>query len=161
MKGGLLVVLAVVASFAGCQSIRNFSQERSSRNNEFGRAWISDQILPAEINISGSWKSRDWGDAFFSQADRTIKGHLGNFPVEGVVSGSKAYLLLSSGRGWYHYSVVLEMPAPHLLIGYYSRSIPYRSSNRRDIRLDRVGPPLENERFLQVPKAKTDAPAAR
>lgn len=141
MKGGLLVVLAVVASFTGCQSVRNFSQERYSRNNEFGRAWISDQILPAEINLSGTWKSRDWGDAFFSQTDRTIKGHLGNYPVEGVVSGSKAYLLVGSGGGWYHYSVVLEMPAPNLLLGYYSRSIPYRSSNRRDVRLDRTGPP--------------------
>ena len=140
MKGGLLVALAVAASFIGCQSIRNFSQERYSRNNEFGHAWISDQIFPAEINISGSWRSRDWGDTFFSQTDRTIKGHLGNYPVDGVVSGSKAYLLASSG-GWYHYSIVLEMPAPHLLIGYYSRSIPYRSSTRRDIRLDRAGPP--------------------
>ncbi len=140
MKGGLLVALAVAASFIGCHSVRNFSQERYSRNNEFGHAWISDQIFPAEINISGSWKSRDWGDTFFSQTDRTIKGHLGNYPVDGVISGSKAYLLASSG-GWYHYSIVLEMPAPHLLIGYYSRSIPYRSSTRRDIRLDRAGPP--------------------
>lgn len=141
MKGGLLVVLAVVASYPGCQSVRDFSQERYSRNNEFGRAWISDQILPAEINVSGTWKSRDWGDTFFSQTDRTIKGHLGNYPVEGVVSGAKAYLLVGSGGGWYHYSVVLEMPAPNLLLGYYSRSIPYRSSNRRDVRLDRTGPP--------------------
>ena len=140
MKGGLLVALAVAASFIGCHSVRNFSQERYPRNNEFGHAWISDQIFPAEINISGSWKSRDWGDTFFSQTDRTIKGHLGNYPVDGVISGSKAYLLASSG-GWYHYSIVLEMPAPHLLIGYYSRSIPYRSSTRRDIRLDRAGPP--------------------
>ena len=96
MKGGLIVVLAVAASFSGCQSIRDFSQERYSRNNEFARAWLSDQILPAEINISGSWRSRDWGDSFFSQTDRMIKGSLGNYPVEGVVSGSKAYLLASS-----------------------------------------------------------------
>jgi hypothetical protein len=140
LRGGLLVVLAVVASFTGCQSIRHLSQERYSRNIEFGHAWISDQILPAEINIAGSWKSRDWGEAFFSQADRTVKGHLGEYHVDGVVSGPKAYLLASSG-GWYHYSVVLEMPTPNLLLGYYSRSIPYRSSNRRDLRLDRVGPP--------------------
>ena len=77
MKGGLLVVLAVAASLSGCQNIRNFSQERYAQNNEFARAWLSDHILPAEINISGSWKSRDWGDSFFSQADRMIKGNLG------------------------------------------------------------------------------------
>jgi hypothetical protein len=139
LKGGLLVVL-VAASLTGCQAIRNFSQERYSRNTESGHAWISDQILPAEINISGSWNSRDWGSAFFWQKDRTVKGNLGSYPVDGVVSGSKAYLLASSG-GWYYYSIVLEMPAPNLLLGYYSRSIPYQSSNRRDVRLDRTGPP--------------------
>ena len=141
MKGGLLVVLAVAVSLSGCQSVRNFSQERYARNNEFGRAWLSDQILPAEINISGSWRSRDWGDSFFSQTERVIRGNLGNYPVEGVVSGAKAYLLASSGGGWFHYSVVLEMPAPNVLLGHSSRSIPYRSSNRQDIRLDRTGLP--------------------
>jgi hypothetical protein len=59
--------------------------------------------------------------------------------VDGAVSGRKVYLLASQG-GSYYYSIVLEMPSPNLLIGYYSRSIPYMSSNRRDIRLDRTGP---------------------
>ena len=140
MKGGLLALLAVATSFlTACHTLRNFSQERYSRSTEFGHAWISDQILPAEINVAGSWNSRDWGGTFLSQTDRTVKGHLGNYPVDGVVSGSKAYLLASSG-GWYYYSVVLEMPSPNILIGYYSRSIPYQSSKRRDIRLDRTGP---------------------
>ena len=107
MKGGLLVVLALMASLSGCQTLSRFSAERSSRNIESGHAWISDQILPAEINVS--------------------------------VSGRKAYLLASQG-GRYYYSIVLEMPSPNLLIGYYSRSIPYQSSSRRDIRLDRTGP---------------------
>ena len=139
MKGGLLVVLAIGASLTGCQTLNRFSAERSSRNIEFGHAWISDQILPAEIIVAGSWKSRDWGDAFLSQADRTVKGRIGDYQVDGVVSGAKAYLLASSG-GLYRYTVILEMPSPNLLIGYYSRSIPYQSSSRRDIRLDRTGP---------------------
>jgi hypothetical protein len=139
LKGGLPVVLAIVASLTGCQTLNRFAAERASRNIEFGHAWISDQILPAEINVAGSWKSRDWGDAFLSQADRTVKGRIGDYQVDGAVSGAKAYLLASSG-GWYQYSVILEMPSPNLLIGYYSRSIPYQSSSRRDIRLDRTGP---------------------
>jgi len=138
LKSGLRLVLAVAAFLTGCQAFRNFSEERSSRNIEFGHAWISDQMLPAEINVAGSWKSRDWGNAFLSQTDRTIKGRVGEYPVDGVVSGRKAYLLASYG-GRYYYSIVLEMPSPNLLIGYYSRSIPYKSSNRRDIRLDRTG----------------------
>jgi hypothetical protein len=143
LSRGLLVVVAVVASLAGCQSIQSFSNERYSRNNEFARAWLSDQILPAEINVSGSWRSQDWGDALFSQADQKITGHFGKYTIEGMASGSKAYLVVSS-EGWHYYSMGLEMPAPPLLIGYYSPSIPYRSSNRRDIRLDRVGPPPPN-----------------
>jgi hypothetical protein len=139
LKGGLLVVLAVAVSLTGCQTLRNLSEERYSRNVAFGHAWISDQILPAEINVAGSWKSRDWGDVFLSQTNRAVKGHIGQYPVDGVVSGPKAYLLASQG-GWYSYSVVLEMPSPNVLIGYYSRSIPYQSSKRRDIRLDRSGP---------------------
>ena len=139
MKGDRLVVLAVAALLTGCQTLGNLSEERYSRNIEFGHAWISDQILPAEINVAGSWKSSEWGGVFLSQTDRTVKGHIGDYQVDGVVSGPKAYLLASQG-GWYHYSVVLEMPSPNLLLGYYSRSIPYQSSKRRDIRLDRIGP---------------------
>ncbi|HEY5707511.1 MAG TPA: hypothetical protein VIS96_18280 [Terrimicrobiaceae bacterium] len=136
MKGGLLVVLAVAAGLTGCQTLRNISEERDSRNVEFGHAWISDQMFPAEINVVGSWTSRDWGEASLSQTDRVVKGQVGDYPVDGVVSGAKVYLLASHG-GRYVYSIVLEMPSPNLLIGYYSRSIPYQSSNRRHIRLDR------------------------
>jgi hypothetical protein len=139
LKGGLLVVVAVAASLTGCQTYWHLSDESRARNIEFGHAWISDQILPAEINVGGSWTSRDWGDVFLSQSDRAVKGHVGEYPVDGAVSGRKAYLLASQG-GRYYYSIVLEMPSPNLLIGYYSRSIPYQSSNRRDIRLDRTGP---------------------
>lgn len=121
---------------AGCAEIQQFTQERYSRNNDTGRAWLSDQMLPAEMDLTGTWKSADWGDAFFAQNDRTARGHLGDYPVEGVVSGKKAYLLASE-NGWHYYSVILEMPAPNILIGYYSRSIPYTSGSRRDIRLDR------------------------
>jgi hypothetical protein len=139
LKGGLLVVVAVAASLTGCQTYRHLSEESRARNIEFGHAWISDQILPAGINVAGSWKSRDWGDGFLSQMDRAVKGNVGEYQVDGAVSGRKAYLLASQG-GRYHYSIVLEMPSPNLLIGYYSPSIPYKSGNRRDIRLDRTGP---------------------
>ena len=94
---------------------------------------------PAEVNVGGSWHSSDWGKAFLAQNDRTVNGYLGDYIIEGVVSGRKAYLLARDGD-WYYYTIVLEMPAPQLLLGYYSRSIPYRSGNRGDIRLDRRAP---------------------
>ena len=122
----------------GCQviddAVGEFNSKRYARHNEPGNAWLSDQMLPAEINISGSYRSRDWGPSFFSQNGREIRGHLGDYPVKGVVSGNKAYMVLMYD-GWYYYSVVLEMPNPGLLVGYFSRGVPYRRDARRDIEL--------------------------
>jgi hypothetical protein len=139
LRERLILILAGVVSLTGCETVSRLSEERYSNNVAMGHAWISDQILPAEINVAGSWKSREWGEVFLSQTGRAVKGHVGDYPVDGVVSGQKVYLLASQG-GWYHYSLVLEMLSPNLLIGYYSRSVPYQSSKRRDIRLDRTGP---------------------
>lgn len=133
----IFALLAILLTLAGCETVRDFNKERYSRNNALGEAWLSDQMFPPEISISGNFKSSAWGKAFFAQTDNKVRGYLGDFPVEGVVSGKKAYLLVSQG-GWYYYSVVLEMPAPNILIGYYSRSVPYEVNKRADIRLDRL-----------------------
>lgn len=132
-----VLLLAAVTLLAGCETVRDFNKERYSRNNALGDAWLSDQMFPPEISVSGNWKSAVWGKAFFAQTDNKVRGYLGDYPVEGVVSGRKAYLLVSQG-GWYYYSVVLEMPAPDILIGYYSRSVPYEVNKRVDLRLDRL-----------------------
>ena len=131
------LIALVSLALAGCETIGNFTKERYARNNDRGRAWLSDQVLPPEINVTGTWKSDSWGGTFLAQTGQVVRGHLGDYPVEGVVSGRKAYLLASES-GWYYYSVVLEMPGPDVLIGYYSRSVPYKSGRRHDIRLDRA-----------------------
>jgi hypothetical protein len=132
----IFALLAAVAALAGCETVGQFNKERYSRNNALGEAWLSDQMFPPEISVAGNWKSPAWGKAFLAQTDNKVRGYLGDYPVEGVVSGKKAYLLVSQG-GWFHYSIVLEMPAPQVLIGYYSRSVPYEMNKRADIRLDR------------------------
>jgi hypothetical protein len=131
------LLLAAVWVLAGCEAVRDFTGERYSRNHALGQAWLSDQMFAPEIFISGEWKSAEWGRAFFAQTDNKVRGYLGDYQVEGVVSGKKAYLLVSQG-GWYYYSVILEMPAPNVLLGYYSRSVPYEVNRRNDIRLDRM-----------------------
>lgn len=131
------LLLAAILALAGCETVRDFNKERYSRNNALGSAWLSDQMFPPEISVAGNWKSATWGKAFFAQTDNKVRGYLGDYPVEGVVSGKKAYLLVSQG-GWYYYSVVLEMPAPQILIGYYSRGVPYEVNKRVDLRLDRL-----------------------
>lgn len=136
----LVLLLALAVSLGGCETVDNvlnFNKERYARNNDQGKAWLSDQLLPAEANISGKWKCDDWGPSAFAQTDRIVRGHLGQFPVEGVVSGRKAYLCVSDG-GWIYYSVVLDIAGPDMLVGYYSRSVPYKSDQRKDIRLDRA-----------------------
>lgn len=131
------LLLAILLALAGCETVRDFNKERYSRNNALGTAWLSDQMFPPEISIAGNWTSTAWGKAFFAQTDNKVRGYLGDYPVEGVVSGRKAYLLASQD-GWYHYSIVLEFPAPNILIGYYSRSVPYEVNKRVDMRLDRL-----------------------
>ena len=136
MKSVFLTVLAVAMALSGCETVQEFSREANTRNNEVGRGWLSDQILPAELDVSGAWKSAAWGEALFVQTGRDIRGNLGDYPVEGVVSGRKVCLLARRG-GRFDYSIIFEMPAPGILLGYSSRSIPYEIENRREIRLDR------------------------
>ena len=136
MKSFFLTLLTVAMVLTGCETVQEFSREANTRNNEAGRGWLSDQIVPAELDVAGTWKSAAWGEVLFVQAGRDIRGNLGDYPVEGVVSGKKVCLLARRG-GRYDYSIILETPAPGILIGYSSRSIPYQIDNRRDIRLDR------------------------
>lgn len=134
----LLAMAAISALLPGCQTVEDaigsFNAKRYARHNEPGERWLSDQMQPANINVSGNYRSRAWGSSFLAQNGREVRGHIGDYPVKGVVSGNKAYLLLSSD-GWYYYSAVLEMPNPGLLVGYYSRGVPYRRDSRRDIEL--------------------------
>lgn len=136
MKRILMLAVAVFA-LAGCETLGKFQSGRYATNNNLGRAWLSDQILPPEVDVSGNWRSEIWGRTFLAQNGSEVRGNLGDYPVEGVVSGRKAYLLASQG-GWYYYSIILEMPAPNILIGYYSRGVPYKTSGRVDLRLDRM-----------------------
>lgn len=118
----------------GCSVISQFNAGRYDRHNALGDAWLSDQVLEPSINITGRYVSPDWGESFFSQYGRDVRGHLGDYPVKGVVSGNKVYLLVSES-GWYYYSAILEMPQPGVLNGYYSRSVPYKKDLRHSLQL--------------------------
>ncbi len=140
MSGRAILIAAFLAALTGCQTLGDFNSKRYERNNDLGRAWLSDQILPGEISVAGRWNVPDWGVAVLAQTDRTVRGVLGDYAVEGVVSGRRAYLLASTG-GWFSYSIVLEAPVPDILIGYYSGSVPYESNRRQDIRFNRKSTP--------------------
>lgn len=116
----------------GCAVVSELNTRRMERNNAPGEEWLSDQMEPAQINISGAYRSPDWGMALLKQEGRRVRGHIGDYPVEGVVSGTKAFLLLTES-GWHIYSMVLEMPKPGILTGRWSRAVPYRRDFSRDV----------------------------
>lgn len=133
--GGVAVALMVT----GCGPIREFQMKRTDRHNEAGEIWLSDQMFPPEVDVSGTYRTPGWGTSLLVQNGRDVRGHLGDYPVKGVVSGKRVYLLVSDG-GWYYYSAILEVPREGLLVGYYSRSVPYRRSIRRDLQLIAIEP---------------------
>lgn len=130
----IVAALLVLATLCGCSFVREFNDGRYNRNNKNGDRWLSDQLDPAGINISGNWVSDDWGQASLVQDDRKITGTIGGYAVRGVVSGEHAYLLIAQGE-WYYYSAVLELQRPGLLTGRFSRAIPYVKALSRPMRL--------------------------
>jgi hypothetical protein len=66
-----------------------------------------------------------------------VGGKLGDYDVRGVVSGHRAYLLLSEA-GWNYYAAVLERQGPGVLAGHFSRAIPFAKSFGRPMRLEQL-----------------------
>lgn len=124
-------------AMVGCAQFDKFQTQRRERVDALGRAWLSDQILPAEIDVAGRWQARGWGKSSLTQNGRDVRGTLGDYAVEGVVSGPRAYLL-TRRNGWTRHAILLEQPVKDILIGYSSRTIPYRINDRQDLRLDRI-----------------------
>jgi hypothetical protein len=135
----LLGGLALAVVFVGCGPIQEFRMKRTDRHNEAGELWLSDQMFPPAVDVSGTYRTPDWGTSLLVQNGRDVRGHLGDYPVKGVVSGQRVYLLVSEG-GWYYYSAILEVPRDGVLVGYYSRSVPYRKSMRRDLQMFAIEP---------------------
>ncbi|MCX7868484.1 MAG: hypothetical protein N2322_00905 [Terrimicrobiaceae bacterium] len=131
----IFIPLAAAALLLGaCETVRDFNTMRKDRNNAPGDTWLSDQMESAQITVSGTYRVPGWGQAFLDQQGRNVRGYVGDYPVRGVVSGTKAYLLRMES-GWYRYSMILEMPRPGVLVGYWSRAIPFRREFRREVQM--------------------------
>lgn len=125
-----LVVLLCAFAFSSC------NKEKYQRNNAAGDAWLAQHSQGARVSIGGQWSSADWGAAALTQNGRRVTGTLGNYSVEGVVSGYKAYLLLTS-NGWVFYTAELERFSDGSLVGLYSSSVPFSSADQQGILLRR------------------------
>ena len=103
------------------------------------RPWLHGKDKPAEIDISGQWGSNDWGSANFSQNGNIITGSLGDFTVEGVVSGKDVYLLVTY-QGSLHYTAHLSPLNIYTLSGKYSEGgFVDKNPDRRHIKLTSLG----------------------
>jgi hypothetical protein len=128
----ILATCLTAAILCGCNS-----PEKYASNNAAARQWLANQTQRATINVSGTWHSDDWGSSYFTQTGRTVTGHLGNYPVKGVVSGNEAYLTVES-NGWVYYTAILTRPTRDRLEGYYSRRVPYSAPHRESLVLVRT-----------------------
>jgi hypothetical protein len=81
---------------------------------------------PPKIEITGRWRDTQgsgfftWGEGYLHQEQNKISGVIGDYNIEGVVSGKTVYLVLLYG-GIVHYTARLEM-FQDLLTGNYFKA---------------------------------------
>ena len=81
---------------------------------------------PPEIDITGKWQDVQgtsfftWGEGYLRQEKNKISGAIGDYNIEGVVSGKIVYLVFLSG-GRVYYTARLEM-FRDLLTGNYFKA---------------------------------------
>ncbi len=79
---------------------------------------------PAEIDITGKWHDTQgtgfftWGEGYLRQERNKISGTIGDYNIEGVVSGKTVYLVFLSG-GRVYYTARLEMFQNSLTGNYF------------------------------------------
>ncbi len=83
---------------------------------------------PARMNITGKWQDPDegntyfgWGKGHFQQEGNKVGGAIGNYNVNGIVSGKTVYLVFSTG-GIVYYKARLEMFQDLLTGNYFNAS---------------------------------------
>ncbi|MBS3754810.1 MAG: hypothetical protein KGY56_03840 [Desulfobacterales bacterium] len=97
------------------------------------------------INVEGRWQDANadpdtpfsWGRGFLEQEGNQVKGSLGNYNVEGKVSGDKVYLVFLSAGEVYH-TARLEKQKDGVLRGDYYYSDDKEQENGMPMALERV-----------------------
>jgi hypothetical protein len=80
---------------------------------------------PPEIDITGRWRDTQgtgfftWGEGYLRQEQNRIRGVIGDYNIEGTVSGNIAYLVFLCG-GRVYYTARLEHFKDSLTGNYFS-----------------------------------------
>ncbi len=103
-RGCLAAAALLSLTLAGCATIESVKAEIPRQN--------------PEVNLTGIWTSNEWQNCYLNQSGADLSGQLGDYIVEGVVTGKEVYLFLSYGTRVYH-TMKLTATSPDDLIGYY------------------------------------------
>jgi hypothetical protein len=101
-----------------------------------GRAWLEANHEAAAFNVTGIWRSADWGRVPLNQREggRRIIGSGDGWDLSGIVSGNMVYLLFSH-KGKVAYSAKLAVEGPAVLTGVYASGLLASRSKTRPMRL--------------------------
>jgi len=89
---------------------------------------------PPELNITGKWHDAldtgpfGWGEGDLRQEGNKVSGTIGNYTVQGVVSGKIVYLVFLWHGAEVHYTARLEM-SQGLLTGKYFKASDKEQTN--------------------------------
>jgi hypothetical protein len=82
---------------------------------------------PPDIDITGKWRDTQgtgfftWGEGYLHQEQNKIRGVIGDYNIEGIVSGKIVYLVFLSG-GRVYYTARLEIFKDSLAGNYFKAS---------------------------------------
>lgn len=122
MQARLIILLVVAAALSACNST-----QRYKGNQTAAQAWLDSNAGAPAADLTGRWvdaTDHGWGEANLVQRDGKISGTLGNYQVDGVMSGARVNLALKSDD-WYYYSVVAVLRGG-AMEGLYSGGFPER-----------------------------------
>jgi hypothetical protein len=120
MQARLITLLLVAAALSACNST-----QRYKGNQTAAQAWLDSNAGAPAADLDGRWVDATddgWGEANLVQRGGKISGTLGNYQVDGVMSGARVNLALKS-EDWYYYSVV-AVSRGRVLEGFYSTEFP-------------------------------------
>jgi hypothetical protein len=85
----------------------------------------------ADVNVSGIWESRDWEQCWLRQDGSNISGQLGDYQVQGIVTGHEIYMYLVY-RGRVYHTLQLAQGRPNEMAGYYYYGLQSQAAMHTD-----------------------------
>ena len=124
----------LLVAMAGGWAALVFGQNQAQE----GRAWLDANKEAAAVNVTGLWKSNEWGRISLNQREggRRIIGSGDGWDISGVVSGNDVYLVFFH-KEKIAFSAKLTAESPGLLTGAYASGLLSSNSKTKPMRLSK------------------------